>query len=463
LTVVESDTRPSHHINIAVRSSIDTSAPKQSSMNSNLSGLAPTSINPDINTPTTNGDDFGGMDNSLGAFASLNDGSTNKRRRPTDEQPKAFSPAINNPRVPMLRLSTDLATKLGIQYCTDNELVSLMLSHNMCSRASTFLVKATLMGDLNEWISITLDDEHASVADVKRAVELSKGIRPATQELFLYDETWTGTLGSGGSGHSVAQEDAALLEEGFTIEGPCSLLVSVNASYALVMEGRKLGMKDVYERVAGKMVNERGVWQALGGMGRFLYYCSSAEKWVFSEKNAMEAGAEAVGAFVCSTAATPDQITERWRVGSRMAWIDAPKLRVRVCSSIEKHAADWRLAQEQERALAQAQLAQRLVAEGLTNDGHSLMGVYQLLEGKVVSGKGVWQKLGSGGERFLYFGSTNQWIFSTQEHMEVGAAYGWMRLTTTALTADQAHPSEMWRVHNGREFVVAPEVRVRLC
>jgi hypothetical protein len=32
----------------------------------------------------------------------------------------------------------------------------------MCSRVSTFEVKATLVGDLNEWMAITLDDAHAS-------------------------------------------------------------------------------------------------------------------------------------------------------------------------------------------------------------------------------------------------------------------------------------------------------------
>jgi endonuclease/exonuclease/phosphatase family metal-dependent hydrolase len=72
----------------------------------------------------------------------------------------------------------------------------------MSSRVATIEVKATLMGDLNEWMTITLDDEHASTADVKAGVEQAKGTRPAMRELLRYDESWTGTKGSGGSGHS---------------------------------------------------------------------------------------------------------------------------------------------------------------------------------------------------------------------------------------------------------------------
>ena len=66
-----------------------------------------------------------------------------------------------------------------------------MLSQKMCSRVSTFEVKATLMGDLNEWMKITQEDGHASTADVKAGVEQAKGTRPAMQELFRYDEPWT--------------------------------------------------------------------------------------------------------------------------------------------------------------------------------------------------------------------------------------------------------------------------------
>jgi hypothetical protein len=49
--------------------------------------------------------------------------------------------------------------------------------------------------------------------------------------------------------------------------------------------------------------------------------------------------------------------------------------------------------------LKQAQLLRRLVVEGLANDRNQVMGAYELMEGKVVSGRAVWQKQG-GGQRF---------------------------------------------------------------
>jgi hypothetical protein len=265
----------------------------------------------------------------------------NNKRQRTDDKEEA-SPALSPPataRIPKLRLSDDLTIKLGTRYCTDNELVMLMLSQKMCSRVLTFEVKATLMGDLNEWMTITLDDDHASTADVKAGVEQAKGFRPAMQELYRYDESWTGTLGSGGSGHSAAQEDAALVEEGYEFEDPCSLLVSVNESYAVVLQGPKEGefghtVMGVYERVENKEVDGKGVWQAVGGIGRFLYYDSSRKAWMVSSKDGMKAGNGNCFMYVQSTAATPDQVTEPWKGIDGTALVDVPNVRARVCSSV---------------------------------------------------------------------------------------------------------------------------------
>jgi hypothetical protein len=367
--------------------------------------------------------------------------------------------------VPKLRLSDELATKLGARYCTDNELVTLMLSQKMCSRASTFEVKATLMGDLNEWMTITLDDDHASTADVKAGVEQAKGTRPAMQELFRYDESWTGTEGSGGSGHSAAQEDAALVEEGFEFEGPCSLMVSVNESYAVVLEGKEEGelmheFMGVYERVEGKEVNGRGVWQALGGVDYFLYYYSSKKNWMVGGRENMEAGNGQCLKCVESTALTPDQITEQWRVNDGTAWVNAPKLRVRVCSSVAKHAAEQRVEQEQVQALGKAHQSRMLVVEGLVDDLDHLMGAYSLMEGKVVNGRAVWQKQGGDEEIFLY-SSCGAWIFSRRKYMEKGSDAGFMKLTSASPTPDQAHPSAVWEVDDGTDWVPKPEVQVR--
>jgi hypothetical protein len=374
--------------------------------------------------------------------------------------------------VPKLRLSDELATKLGVRYCTDNELVTLMLSQKMCSRVATFEVKATLMGDLNEWMTITLDNDHASTADVKAGVEQAKGFRPAMQELFRYDESWTGTEASGGSGHTAAQEDTALVDEGFEFEGPCLLMVSVNESYAVVLEGQEEeddchDRMGVYERVEGKVVGERGVWQTVDGVGCFLYYYSSTKQWVVSPRDQVEANNEYGIMGVKSTATTPDQITEQWEVvnSSRgsggAAMLKAPNLRVRVCSSVEKHAAEQRVEQQQEQALEQANQSRQLVVEGLAGHVHSLMGMYALVEGRVVNRRAVWQKQGGDGEMFLYYSTVNQWLFSDREELETGGCSGYMSLASAALTPDQIRPLEVWEVDDGAGWIATPEAQVR--
>jgi hypothetical protein len=240
-------------------------------------------------------------------------------------------------------------------------------------------------------------------------------------------------------------------------------MVSVNESYAVVLEGQEEGQlwhakMGVYERVEDKEVNGRGVWQALGGMGSFLYYYSTKKRWMVSSRERMEAGNGGCCMFTNSTAATPDQITEQWRVHKGTGWQDAPKLRVWVCSSVEKHAAEQRAEQEQAQALEQAQQSRQLVFEGLANDRSQLLGMYKLMEGKVVNGRAVWQKQGGTKELFLYR-SQSSWYLSKREHMEEGGNRGFMFLDTAALTPDQARPSEVCQVYDGRKFVEAAEAR----
>jgi hypothetical protein len=256
------------------------------------------------------------------------------------------------------------------------------------------------------------------------------------------------------------------VEEGFEFEGPCSLLVSVNESYAVVLEGQEEGetghtMVGVYERLENKEVDGKGVWQAVGGIGRFLYYNSSSKLWLVSSKNEMEADDGKCVIAVYSTAATPDQITEQWKIANSTAWVDAPKLRVRVCSSVEKHAAEQRVEQEQVQAFKQAHDSCRLMVEGLANDQDQLMGAYELMEGKVVSGRAVWRKQGGGEERFLYCSSDINWFFSDREDMETSMPTGFMKLVSAALTPDQNRASEFWEVHDGTQWVANPEVGVR--
>jgi hypothetical protein len=341
---------------------------------------------------------------------------TNKRQRTDDQGRHALThiiPAASSARTLKLRLCAELAIKLGTRYCSEEELLTLMLRNssvcakicmNTISKATsgrlelvrreqlrlgpvlrayfdfedsiyerdavklleskgvvvsvpTFEVKAAQMGDLNgDWTTITLSDGHASTADVKDGMEQAKGIKPAMQELFRYDESWTGTKASGGSGHTEEQEDAALLDEGYVFEGPCSVVVSVNELYDVVLEGQKQGKSQctkmgVYERMEGKTMNGRGVWQLLG-MQHFLYYSNNNQGWFVGYREGMEAGADKGGICVESAAATPEEITEGWKVvhNTTRGWILAPKLKVRVCSSVEKHEAVERMEQQQVQA-----------------------------------------------------------------------------------------------------------------
>jgi hypothetical protein len=186
---------------------------------------------------------------------------------------------------------------------------------------------------------------------------------------------------------------------------------------------------------------------------------TGSNKQLVSDREAMEAGNGQGFMVAISTAATPDQITEQWTVGDGTDWHIAPKLRVRVCSSVEKHAAEQRAEQVQAQALEQAQQSRQLVFEGLATDQKYLMGVYQLMEGKVVNGRAVWQKQGGTQELFLYNANNSMWHVSKREQMEKGDNSGFMCLATAALTPDQARPSEMCGVDDGSKFVEVAEAR----
>ena len=101
-------------------------------------------------------------------------------------------------------------------------------------------------------------------------------------------------------------------------------------------------------------------------------------------------------------------------------------------------------------AQAQAQQMRRLVVEGLEDDIDDLMGVYKLMEGKMVNGRAVWQKQGGAKEWFLYYNCAYRWAVSTREYMEVKleSSFSYMCLATAALTPDQNHPSDVWEVCN---------------
>jgi hypothetical protein len=74
----------------------------------------------------------------------------------------------------------------------------------------------------------------------------------------------------------------------------------------------------------------------------------------------------------------------------------------------------------------------------MEDDIDSLMGVYELMEGKVVTGRAVWQKQGGAKEWFLCYGHGNSWMIGARKYMEVGSMLGYMQLGAAALTPDRA-------------------------
>jgi hypothetical protein len=243
----------------------------------------------------------------------------------------------------------------------------------------------------------------------------------------------------------------------------------------------------VYELEEGKEVNTRGVWKAMG-KEEFMCYGSNNTWVICTGRETMEAGKAAGCMWVASTALTPDKITEGWHVYDGKAWVDAPKVRARVCTAEEARAEAERLdqerqreaerldqerqqeaerlEQERQRAMALAKQARRIKLEGQEKGGifskgdpqQDAMGVYELEEGKEVNARGVWKATGK--ERFMFYASNNQWWTSDRESMEAGWAAGCMWVASTALTPDKI--TETWEVYDGKAWVDAPKVRARL-
>jgi hypothetical protein len=94
------------------------------------------------------------------------------------------------------------------------------------------------------------------------------------------------------------------------------------------------------------------------------------------------------------------------------------------------------------------------------------MGMYELMEGKEVNGRGVWQMAG-GVENFMYYAKRDKpddkrwhWFVCDRESMEAGEGVGWMKVASAALTLDQV--TETWQVNPVDTWVDAPKVRARM-
>jgi len=116
-------------------------------------------------------------------------------------------------------------------------------------------------------------------------------------------------------------------------------------------------------------------------------------------------------------------------------------------------------------AMAAARQCKDIVLEGQQQGDHNagLMGVYELMEGKEVNGRGVWQMAG-GEEYFMYYSDNKEWWVGGREDMGTGdTSYtsGWMYVDSAALTPDQV--TETWVVStpDGKTWVNTPKVMAR--
>jgi hypothetical protein len=208
-----------------------------------------------------------------------------------------------------------------------------------------------------------------------------------------------------------------------------------------------------------------------------MFFSSSQDitrEWYISHKVNMEAGTNVGWVHVPSSALIPAQAAELWQVyddgvkSGAEGWHDAPKLRVRVMSAKQHQAELHRLEEEQIQAMAQAQEAKSIMVEGQEEGDyqHGRMGMYELVEGKGVNGRGVWQLQGNS-DSFLYFSRSNvmEWVISNRREMEAGEAVGWTRVTSRALTPDRV--TKLWRLYDGvksgaKGWHDAPKLRVRV-
>jgi hypothetical protein len=134
-----------------------------------------------------------------------------------------------------------------------------------------------------------------------------------------------------------------------------------------------------------------------------------------------------------------------------------------MCSAEEKRAAAEKLEQERQQAMSAARQCTYILLEGQQQGDHQhgLMGGYELMEGKEVNGRGVWQMAG-GLEYFMYYHNNKEWFISTRANMEAGEDAGWIRVASSALTPDQV--TETWQAAPGDgKWYDAPKVRARMC
>jgi hypothetical protein len=154
---------------------------------------------------------------------------------------------------------------------------------------------------------------------------------------------------------------------------------------------------------------------------------------------------------VASDAMTPDAATEQWQVCDVIskAWQDAPKTTTRICTGHERQAV---VRQAEEEAMAKAKEAPAIVLDGQGDEEphHCMMGAYELMEGELVSGKGVWQRKGTGQEAHLHYAASSRqwWVGDIKADMEAGKVFGEINVASDAMTPDAATEQlQVWGNH----------------
>jgi hypothetical protein len=125
--------------------------------------------------------------------------------------------------------------------------------------------------------------------------------------------------------------------------------------------------------------------------------------------------------------------------------------------------------QQKQQPFAKATQARSIRLKGLESSDlqHDKMGVYELVEGKEVNGRGVWRKEGergvTGDTAFIYYNKSKMWFIHDRASMELGKATGWMYISSDALTPDRATGN--WSVSAGlrTRWYPAPKVEVCVC
>jgi hypothetical protein len=202
------------------------------------------------------------------------------------------------------------------------------------------------------------------------------------------------------------------------------------------------------------------------GAEAYMYYGAECGEWFVSTgKEVMEAGRATGEVSVVSADMTPDAATRQWQLcDDRDKWHPAPKIATRICTEHERQAM---VRQAEEEAVAKSKEARIIVIAGQEAGEvqHRMMGVYVLMEGKIVNGRGVWKREGMGAEAYMYYGASyGAWFVSTdKEVMEAGRACGDLSVGSDDMTPDAA--TKEWELvdDGGEEWHPAPKITTRIC